>query len=63
MAEEVKDQLEIKFRLSDASVIGPKSFPDATTVATLKETVVAQWPRGQCVCFYLCFTFIEIHLM
>lgn len=49
---EVKDQLEIKFRLSDGSDIGPKLFPDATTVATLKETVVAQWPRGQCVCFY-----------
>jgi len=27
-------------------------FPDATTVATLKETVVAQWPRGQCLCSY-----------
>ncbi|CAL9230384.1 unnamed protein product [Arabidopsis halleri] len=43
---EVKDQLEIKFRLNDGSDIGPKSFPDATTVATLKETVVAQWPRA-----------------
>ncbi|KAL1205903.1 Membrane-anchored ubiquitin-fold protein 2 [Cardamine amara subsp. amara] len=42
---ELKDHLEIKFRLSDGSDIGPKSFPDATTVATLKETVVAQWPR------------------
>ncbi|CAH2072682.1 unnamed protein product, partial [Thlaspi arvense] len=42
---EVNDHLEIKFRLSDGSDIGPKSFPDATTVATLKETVVAQWPR------------------
>uniref|UniRef100_A0A1J3EXE5 Membrane-anchored ubiquitin-fold protein n=1 Tax=Noccaea caerulescens TaxID=107243 RepID=A0A1J3EXE5_NOCCA len=42
---EVKNQLEIKFRLTDGSDIGPKSFPDATTVATLKETIVAQWPR------------------
>lgn len=46
MAEVKKDQLEIKFRLNDGSDIGPKSFPDATTVAALKETVVAQWPRG-----------------
>lgn len=52
MAEVKKNQLEIKFRLTDGSDIGPKSFPDATTVATLKETIVAQWPRGQCVCFY-----------
>lgn len=45
MAEVKKDHLEIKFRLNDGSDIGPKSFPDATTVAALKETVVAQWPR------------------
>ncbi|XP_010420206.1 PREDICTED: membrane-anchored ubiquitin-fold protein 2 [Camelina sativa] len=44
---EVKDQLEIKFRLNDGSDIGPKWFPDATTVATLKETVVAQWPKDK----------------
>ncbi|CAN6922693.1 unnamed protein product [Brassica oleracea] len=44
---EVDDQLEIKFRLNDGSDIGPKAFPDATTVAALKETVISQWPRGQ----------------
>lgn len=49
-------ELEIKFRLNDGSDIGPKSFPDATTVATLKETIVAQWPRGQFVFFYSAFT-------
>ncbi|KAE8659490.1 Membrane-anchored ubiquitin-fold protein 1 [Hibiscus syriacus] len=41
----VQDQLEIKFRLTDGSDIGPKSFPAATTVATLKESVIAQWPK------------------
>lgn len=41
-----QDQLEIKFRLTDGSDIGPKSFPAATSVATLKETVLAQWPKG-----------------
>lgn len=54
MAEVKKDHLEIKFRLNDGSDIGPKSFPDATTVAALKETVVAQWPRG--LVPLLCFT-------
>ncbi|KAM7516725.1 hypothetical protein LguiA_006308 [Lonicera macranthoides] len=42
---EAEDQLEIKFRLNDGSDIGPKSFPSATTVASLKETILAQWPK------------------
>lgn len=41
----VQDQLEIKFRLTDGSDIGPKSFPVATSVATLKESILAQWPK------------------
>ncbi|GAY52761.1 hypothetical protein CUMW_144460 [Citrus unshiu] len=41
----VQDQLEIKFRLTDGSDIGPKSFPAATSVATLKESVLSQWPK------------------
>ncbi|EOY03606.1 Membrane-anchored ubiquitin-fold protein 1 precursor isoform 2 [Theobroma cacao] len=41
----VQDQLEIKFRLTDGSDIGPKTFPAATSVATLKESVLAQWPK------------------
>ncbi|KAK6152611.1 hypothetical protein DH2020_012250 [Rehmannia glutinosa] len=41
----VQDQLEIKFRLTDGSDIGPKNFPVATSVATLKENIIAQWPR------------------
>lgn len=42
----VQDQLEIKFRLTDGSDIGPKSFPAATSVVTLKESILAQWPKG-----------------
>ena len=42
----VQDQLEIKFRLTDGSDIGPKTFPAATSVATLKENVLALWPKG-----------------
>ncbi|XP_027359314.1 membrane-anchored ubiquitin-fold protein 2-like [Abrus precatorius] len=40
-----QDQLEIKFRLSDGSDIGPKSFAAATSIATLKENILAQWPK------------------
>lgn len=41
-----QDQLEIKFRLTDGSDIGPKNFPVAMSVATLKENIIAQWPKG-----------------
>ncbi|OVA00755.1 hypothetical protein BVC80_9083g45 [Macleaya cordata] len=40
-----QDQLEIKFRLNDGSDIGPKSYPVATSVCTLKESILAQWPK------------------
>lgn len=40
-----QDQLEIRFRLTDGTDIGPKTFPAATSVATLKESVLAQWPK------------------
>ncbi|KAA0039445.1 membrane-anchored ubiquitin-fold protein 2-like isoform X2 [Cucumis melo var. makuwa] len=43
----VGDQLEIKFRLNDGSDIGPKTFPAATSIATLKESILAQWPREE----------------
>ncbi|XP_052191492.1 membrane-anchored ubiquitin-fold protein 1-like isoform X2 [Diospyros lotus] len=43
----LQDQVEIKFRLIDGSDIGPKSFPAATTVSTLKETILAQWPKDK----------------
>ncbi|KAL5987661.1 MYND-type zinc finger protein mub1 [Asimina triloba] len=43
---EVRDQLEVKFRLHDGSDIGPKKFSAATSVATVKESIVAQWPKG-----------------
>ncbi|KAF5202430.1 Membrane-anchored ubiquitin-fold protein [Thalictrum thalictroides] len=40
-----QEQLDIKFRLTDGSDIGPKSFTAATSVTTLKEAVIAQWPK------------------
>ncbi|KAK1432905.1 hypothetical protein QVD17_09808 [Tagetes erecta] len=41
----VQDSLEIKFRLIDGSDIGPKSFPVAASVASLKESILSQWPK------------------
>lgn len=41
-----QEQLDIKFRLIDGSDIGPKNFPVATSVATLKENIINQWPKG-----------------
>ncbi|KAF8399563.1 hypothetical protein HHK36_015430 [Tetracentron sinense] len=41
----MQDQLEIRFRLTDGSDIGPKSFPAATSVVTLKESILTQWPK------------------
>ncbi|XP_057436068.1 membrane-anchored ubiquitin-fold protein 2-like [Lotus japonicus] len=42
-----EEQFEIKFRLTDGSDIGPKSFAAATSIATLKESILAQWPKDK----------------
>ncbi|KAE9612627.1 putative membrane-anchored protein [Lupinus albus] len=42
-----QDQFQIKFRLSDGSDIGPKSYPHATSIVTLKESILAQWPKDK----------------
>ncbi|KAK1269300.1 Membrane-anchored ubiquitin-fold protein 1 [Acorus gramineus] len=42
---ETQEQLEIKFRLYDGSDIGPSKYSPATSVATLKESILAQWPK------------------
>ncbi|PIN10012.1 hypothetical protein CDL12_17403 [Handroanthus impetiginosus] len=42
-----QDQLEIKFRLTDGTDIGPRNFPVAMSVATLKENIIAQWPKDK----------------
>lgn len=44
MAEE--DLIELKFRLADGTDIGPNKYSPATTVASLKEKIIAQWPKG-----------------
>lgn len=46
-----EDLIELKFRLYDGSDIGPFRYSPASTVAMLKERIVAEWPKGQRVQF------------
>lgn len=41
-----EDLIELKFRLADGTDIGPTKYGPATTVASLKEKILAQWPEG-----------------
>ncbi|KNA03817.1 hypothetical protein SOVF_205510 isoform B [Spinacia oleracea] len=40
-----EDLVEVKFRLYDGSDIGPFRYSPASTVANLKERIVADWPK------------------
>lgn len=44
MAEE--NLVELKFRLADGTDIGPTNCSPSTSVGSLKERIVAQWPKG-----------------
>ncbi|XP_038717002.1 membrane-anchored ubiquitin-fold protein 5-like isoform X2 [Tripterygium wilfordii] len=37
--------IELKFRLADGTDIGPSQYAPATTVASLKEKILVQWPK------------------
>eukprot|EP00262_Sarcandra_glabra_P007383 TRINITY_DN20143_c0_g1_i1.p1 TRINITY_DN20143_c0_g1~~TRINITY_DN20143_c0_g1_i1.p1 ORF type:complete len:119 (-),score=11.84 TRINITY_DN20143_c0_g1_i1:232-588(-) len=41
------ERLELKFRLFDGSDIGPSNYASSTTIATLKERIVAEWPQDK----------------
>ncbi|KAJ4746078.1 membrane-anchored ubiquitin-fold protein 2 [Rhynchospora pubera] len=45
MAEE--EALEVRFRLFDGTDIGPDKYDPSTTVASLKETIIAKWPEDK----------------
>lgn len=45
MAEE--DLIEIKFRLADGTDIGPTKYTPSTTVLSLKEKILSQWPQDK----------------
>lgn len=42
-----KETIEVKFRLFDGTDIGPNKYDPSTTVAALKEFVLARWPQGE----------------
>ncbi|KAL6874392.1 hypothetical protein ACP4OV_013412 [Aristida adscensionis] len=49
-AEAESEEVEVKFRLFDGSDIGPvRCNAAATTVAALKDRVVAEWPKDKSV--------------
>lgn len=37
--------IDIKFRLADGTDIGPSKYTPDTTVATLKDKILSQWPQ------------------
>ncbi|KAG1334535.1 hypothetical protein COCNU_03G006540 [Cocos nucifera] len=41
------DSIELKFRLFDGSDIGPDKYDPSTTVASLKEVILARWPQEE----------------
>lgn len=41
-----EDSIEVKFRLFDGTDIGPSKYDPSTTVASLKEIILARWPQG-----------------
>ncbi|OIT06985.1 PREDICTED: membrane-anchored ubiquitin-fold protein 4-like isoform X1 [Nicotiana attenuata] len=42
-----EDLVELKFRLYDGSDIGPFRYSPASTIAMLKERIVAEWPKDK----------------
>ncbi|XP_060962565.1 membrane-anchored ubiquitin-fold protein 6 isoform X3 [Cannabis sativa] len=42
-----QDLIEVKFRLSDGTDIGPSKYSPSVSVASLKEKILAQWPKGK----------------
>ena len=41
------EPLELKFRLSDGSDIGPTTFRPEVTFVSIKQSIIAQWPNGE----------------
>ncbi|KAL1214290.1 Membrane-anchored ubiquitin-fold protein 5 [Cardamine amara subsp. amara] len=42
-----EDWIELKFRLADGTDIGPSKYSQFMTVASLKEKIIAQWPKDK----------------
>jgi len=46
---EGEDAVELKFRIYDGTDIGHRTYQSSTTVATLKQRLVAEWPQDKSV--------------
>ncbi|XP_077213069.1 membrane-anchored ubiquitin-fold protein 6 precursor isoform X2 [Tasmannia lanceolata] len=44
---EGKELIELKFRLFDGTDIGPNKYEPTTTIGSLKEIIVDQWPQDK----------------
>lgn len=53
-----EELIELKFRLSDGSDIGPNKYNPTTTVGFLKEIILSQWPQGCTTSLSLALNFL-----
>ncbi|KAI3820302.1 hypothetical protein L1987_07847 [Smallanthus sonchifolius] len=42
-----EELIEVKFRLADGTDIGPSKYSSITTVGSLKEKIISQWPKDK----------------
>ncbi|KAI3689286.1 hypothetical protein L2E82_47240 [Cichorium intybus] len=40
-----EELIEVKFRLADGNDIGPSKYSSVTTVGSLKDKIISQWPK------------------
>ena len=52
-----EELIQLKFRIYDGTDIGPFRYPPTSTVATLKDRVVSDWPKG---CRFLHIFFVYL---
>lgn len=43
---EGEDRIELKFRIFDGTDIAHSTYSSSTTVGTLKQKLVSEWPQG-----------------
>lgn len=52
---EGEETIELRFRIYDGTDIGQGSYALSLTAATLKQKLVAEWPRGLSFAFFFGF--------
>ncbi|XP_027352223.1 membrane-anchored ubiquitin-fold protein 3-like [Abrus precatorius] len=46
---EGEERIELKFRIYDGTDIAHSTYSSSTTIGTLKQRLVAEWPQGKTV--------------